>query len=71
MANIAEGFGRYTFKDKKQFFTMARSSISELKSHCYAALDLEYFIKEEFSQIYNQSDIVGRLISGIIRITKN
>jgi four helix bundle protein len=69
MANIAEGFGRYTFKDKRQFFTMARGSISELKSHCYAGLDLGYFTKEEFSKIYSQSDTVGRLISGMIRKT--
>jgi four helix bundle protein len=70
MANIAEGFGRYTFKDKKQFFTIARGSIAELKSHCYATLDLGYFTRETFSQIYKQSEIVGRLISGMIRATK-
>ncbi|HIE41178.1 MAG TPA: four helix bundle protein [Candidatus Aenigmarchaeota archaeon] len=70
MANIAEGFGRYRFKDKKQFFTMARGSIAELKSHCYAALDLRYFTKEEFTQIYKQSETVGKLISGMIRATK-
>ena len=70
MANIAEGFGRYTFKDKRQFFTMARASISELKSHSYATIDLGCFTKEEFQQIYNQSEAVGRLISGMIRITK-
>jgi four helix bundle protein len=29
MANISEGFGRYSFRDSKQFFTVARGSISE------------------------------------------
>jgi len=70
MANIAEGIGRYTFKDKRQFFTMARGSISELKSHCYAALDLGYFTKGDFSQIYEQSEVVVKLISGMIRVTR-
>ncbi len=40
MANIAEGFGRYSFKDKRQFFSMARGSITEMKSHCYAGIDI-------------------------------
>jgi len=70
MANIAEGFGRYSFKDKGQFFTISRGSIAELKSHCYVVLDLRYFSKDEFAQVYKQFETVGKLISGLIKATK-
>ena len=33
MAYIAEGFGRYGFKDSKQFYIVARGSITETQSH--------------------------------------
>ena len=70
MANIAEGFGRFSFKDKKQFFTIARGSITELKSHCYVALDEKFLTESDFKQLYEQCGTVGRLISGLIRITQ-
>lgn len=71
MANIAEGFGRYSFKDKKQFFTIARGSIAELKSHCYVALDEKFLTEPEFERLYKQSEIVGKLVSGLIKVTRS
>ncbi len=31
--NIAEGYGRYTFKDRRRFFIISRGSVCELMSH--------------------------------------
>ena len=31
--NIAEGYGRYTFKDRKRFLIISRGSVCELMSH--------------------------------------
>jgi four helix bundle protein len=36
-ANIAEGFGRYHYKESKQFYYMARGSLLETKSHLLIA----------------------------------
>ncbi len=67
MANISEGFGRYSFKDSKQFFTMARGSIAEVQSHLYVILDRKMISGEAFKNIYEQSIKTSKLINGLIR----
>ena len=67
MANIAEGFMRFGFKERKQFYTMSRSSLAELKSHFYIVLDLKLINQSDFDLIIQQIDIVGKLLSGMIR----
>ena len=67
MSNIAEGFSRYSFKDSKQFFVVARGSLAELRSHAYVALDQRYVVKEEAEAIQAQVELVGKLVSGLIR----
>jgi len=70
MANISEGFGRYSFKDSKQFFTMARGSIAEVQSHLYVILDRDMISKNEFQEIYEQAIKTNKLINGLIRNVK-
>ena len=67
MANIAEGFSRYSFKDSKQFFMMSRGSLAELRSHMYIAVDQEYVSIKHTAALHTQIEIVGRLISDLIR----
>jgi len=67
MANISEGFGRYSFKDSKQFFTMARGSVLETQSHLYIILDRKTISAESFENIYEQSCKVSKLINGLIK----
>jgi four helix bundle protein len=67
MANISEGFGRYSFKDSKQFFTMARGSISEVQSHLYVIFDRKMISEELFKNIYEQSIKTNKLINGLIK----
>src|SRR3990167_8621419 len=45
-ANIAEGFGRQTYKEKVQFYYMAKGSLSELKNFLFIARDVGYLSKE-------------------------
>jgi len=67
MANISEGFGRYSFKDSKQFFTMARGSVSEVQSHLYVMLDRKMISESSFNDIYEQAAKTSKLINGLIR----
>ncbi len=67
MANISEGFGRYSFKDSKQFFTMARGSVSEVQSHLYVMLDRKMISESSFKDIYEQATKTSKLINGLIR----
>jgi four helix bundle protein len=38
-ANIAEGYGRYSFQENIQFCRQSRASVYELRDHCTTALD--------------------------------
>jgi four helix bundle protein len=67
MANISEGFGRYSFKDSKQFFTMARGSVLEVQSHLYVILDRKMISEGLFKNIYEQAIKTSKLINGLIR----
>ncbi len=67
MANISEGFGRYSFKDSKQFFTMARGSVSEVESHLYVILDRKMIPENLFQDIYDQAIKTSKPINGLIR----
>ena len=70
MANISEGFGRFSFKDSKQFFTIARGSIAETQSHLYVISDRKMMSEDEFQKIYEQSIKTNKLINGLIKNVK-
>ncbi|HEX8847172.1 MAG TPA: four helix bundle protein [Pyrinomonadaceae bacterium] len=61
MANIAEGFGRRSDKEFANFLNMAHGSISEVQSHLYIALDLNYIDQSSFTKLNNLLDEVSRM----------
>jgi four helix bundle protein len=70
MANVAEGFDRQSRKDFMKFLYYSSASASEVQSHLYVALDLEYVTKEEFASIYAQAKKTKSLINGFISYLK-
>ena len=61
MANIAEGFGRHSDKEFANFLSMAHASGSEVQSHLYVALDLDYIPVQVFGELYDLLDEIGRM----------
>jgi four helix bundle protein len=61
MANIAEGFGRHSDKEFANFLNMAHGSASEVQSHLFVALDLEYIDQSVFSTLYDLMDEISRM----------
>lgn len=61
MANIAEGFGRHSDREFANFLNIAHSSVSEVQSHLYVALDLNYVQKNTFTELYQLLDEVSRM----------
>ena len=65
--NLAEGSGRFTKADRRNFFTIARGSVHE----CIPLLKLclrRGFIKEEVNNSFrNELEIIAKMISGLIK----
>ncbi len=69
-SNIAEGFNRRTEKDKLHFYTMAIGSVGEVQNQLLIARDVKYITGEKFSKHAEQSILVHKLLTGLIRSIK-
>jgi four helix bundle protein len=65
-ANIAEGHGRFTYKDPLHFCIMARGSLSETYNHILDALDCNYTRESIMNNIKILIEETGRLLNGYI-----
>ena len=65
-SNIAEGHGRFTYKDQLHFCIQARGSLSETHSHLIDALDCQYIAQPQFDSFKALIDEAGRLLNGYI-----
>lgn len=69
-ANIAEGFARQSYKEKVQFYYLAKGSLIELKNFILIAKDVGYLSKKDFKIPVEQSNTVDQLLQGLIRKSK-
>ena len=67
--NIAEGYGRYHYKDKIRFYTIARGSSAEVQNYLIIAKDLGYITEEDLNKIKVISYEGYKLICGLIQST--
>ncbi len=65
MSNIAEGFERYSRAEFRQFLSIARGSVAEVRSQLYIAGSLNYILEQEFTNAYSLCRDVGNLIGGL------
>jgi len=65
-ANIAEGYGRFTYTDTRHFFIQARGSVTELMDHVTVAVDEQYIDETTITSIEKQCESVFKLINGYI-----
>ncbi len=70
-ANIAEGHGRFTYKDQLHFCIQARGSLSETHNHLIDALDCRYILQAQFDYFKALIDEVGRLLNGYITFLRS
>ena len=69
-SNIAEGFGRYSYKEKSQFYSTAAASDIELENQLIISKDIGYIIKNVFEEIYSQAVVVHKITNGLIKGAK-
>ena len=66
-ANIAEGWGRYHFKDNIRFLVNARGSVAEILDHGIEAKSWDYISYETLNEIRKQTTRCLQVINGYIR----
>ncbi|PJC27896.1 four helix bundle protein [Candidatus Shapirobacteria bacterium CG_4_9_14_0_2_um_filter_39_11] len=66
-SNITEGFSRYSYKEKIQFYFMAQGSLSELENQILISKDIGYISEEMCNRFMEQSIEVQKIINGLIK----
>jgi four helix bundle protein len=66
-ANIAEGQGRISTGEFKQFLGHARGSMFELESHTLIARNLGYLSGQDAQDIVERIHELGRLLNGLLK----
>lgn len=66
-ANIAEGFGRQSPKDKLHFYTIAYGSALETKNFLYLANRLGYIDNDRIEALLSESVSVQKLLNAFMR----
>jgi four helix bundle protein len=69
-ANLAEGYGRFSYQENMQFCRQSRGSAYEIRDHLTTALDAGYITPEQYKQFDLQAISVIKLLNGYLRATK-
>ncbi|HEU5167426.1 MAG TPA: four helix bundle protein [Chitinophagaceae bacterium] len=64
--NIAEGYGRYTYTDTRNFFIISRGSVTETMEHLSTANDEKYITEDELKSGEQRCELVFKLVNGYI-----
>lgn len=64
--NIAEGNGRYTKRDRRNFFIIARGSLHECIPLLEIASRRQLITDVTFSGIFNELEVISKMLSGLI-----
>lgn len=70
-ANIAEGYGRKTRGEYIQFLYIAQGSLKELETHLLLSIRVEIQTPQAIQPVLNQCDLVGKILSSLIRALEN
>lgn len=69
-SNVAEGFGRQTYKEKVQFYYLSNGSLIELKNQILIAKDVGYLDKTDLESLVIQINLTHQLLQGLITKSK-
>jgi four helix bundle protein len=70
-SNIAEGKGRLSKGEFRQFLGNARGSLAEVETQILIAQNLSYFDKSEAKRLLTMAEEVGKVLNGLISAVKN
>lgn len=64
-SNIAEGFGRRSNKEFRNFLNYSRGSCAEVQSQLYIALDVKHINEMQFNELYAECDKISKMVLGL------
>ncbi len=67
MLNIAEGSGRYSKADKRNFYVIARGSVFECVAIFDYLKDIQAIAQDDFITFYNDLDELSRMLFSLIK----
>jgi four helix bundle protein len=70
-SNIAEGFNRYHFGERINFYYDARGSLGEAQSQLITSKDLGFLGQKDFKNLWNQTTRVDIILNGLITKTRS
>lgn len=65
MSNIAEGFGRYSRSELRQYLSIARGSATEVRSQLYLGRELGYVDEAEHQQLHDLCVEIARMLAAL------
>jgi len=65
-ANLSEGYGRYHFKENRQFCFYARGSLYELRTWLVKASDRGLVAEPEFNELRLSLNLLGKRLNAYI-----
>lgn len=69
-ANIAEGYAGESFDEKRRFYNIARSSLTELEYFLDFSHRLGYISDQDHQSLTRLRDDTGKLLNGLIKSTR-
>ena len=69
-SNIAEGFGRATDKDKRNFLNYAKGSCAEFRSQTYIGIKTGYIAKNVGDSWVNESNKISAMLTSLMKYLK-
>lgn len=70
-SNIAEGFGRSTDKEKRNFLNYAKGSCAELRTQTYIGIEIDYIPKKIGFSWISETKEISAMISGLMKYLDN
>ena len=68
-SNIAEGFSRRSYADKKHFYAMSHGSLTEVQNQLIITRDIGFISGIDFKEAYDLTVQAHKLLTGLIKVT--
>ena len=67
LLNITEGAGRYTDKDKRSFYIIAKASAYECISIIFILKEYKTIDEKTYKNLYNNLYLISKMLTGLIK----